>query len=147
MVELPEPLLTYNLYEAFTEAAVGGGDAGEGGGGGGAALGAFRGAAQGLPRENYLAARRVLRLLAAAAAGRSEAHQTSLALAFGPALLRPRPEGRFGGVTGGGGLVGLMEDLPAVVAATLCLIRDADAIFADPAAPDMGSEPAEPAPA
>mmetsp|Transcript_48029 Transcript_48029/g.113362 ORF Transcript_48029/g.113362 Transcript_48029/m.113362 type:complete len:323 (-) Transcript_48029:118-1086(-) len=109
MVELPEPLLTYSLYDNFINAGY---EAD--------AVGALSRVTCQLGDANFLACQRLF-LFLAFVAKKDPASIPDLAVAFGPSLLRPR---RREGV-----LRGVMQDLPAICSLVEVLITNAEALF------------------
>jgi len=115
VVELPEPLLTFGLYESFLES--------------------FRSEtvkeAMGqvvvqLPYANWLTAKRLLHFLSSLLDKDPSGLQT-LAINFGPALLRPRKS--LGGSVTGSALRGLLQDLPLICDVAEVVISNARELF------------------
>eukprot|EP00802_Teleaulax_amphioxeia_P014731 Tamp_14806.p1 GENE.Tamp_14806~~Tamp_14806.p1 ORF type:complete len:353 (-),score=92.44 Tamp_14806:540-1577(-) len=115
LVDLPEPLLTHGLYDAFTKAYRSEGQ-----------KEAMIEVAGQLPYTNWLSAKRLLEFLAALHQKDPEGLHT-LAVSFGPALLRPRKG--LGGGLAGGALRGLLEDLPLICDVAQVIISHAPDMF------------------
>jgi len=118
LAELPEPLLTFALYDHFVNASRKE-----------SPVAALAAVAAELPEANKITAARLMTFLAALAAKDPDSIP-HLAISFGPALLRPKRRE--------GALRGVLEDLPLIIDVAEVLIKNGSDIFKNaPASPQV----------